>query len=264
MYVFKNKKGAALIFIFVLLVSLTLVVLAFVTMVNYEVRSTGAGFTNMKAFYIAEAGRAKARWALTTGEEELGWGEADVSFGSGTYTVTTTDNGDDTCTITSEGYIPDDTNPIAQRRVIERDVPVTTNLSLAATASASSAQGSNPASDAIDGSTSSKWAASDKDDAWLKLDYGSSITFNRVVVNGQKNIDSVTIEYSDDDSDYDGVTSLVESPTWTFTFDSVSARYMRLSMGVDANKRAEVDELESYDTTAGSIILGQGEFVSSW
>ena len=87
-----ERTGAALIFVFITLVSLTVVVLAFVTMIHYEIRSSAAGWRNMQAFYIAEAGIAKARWALTTGQEPVGWGEEDEPFGegsyAGTYTVT--------------------------------------------------------------------------------------------------------------------------------------------------------------------------------
>jgi len=48
----------------------------------------------------------------------------------------------------------------------------------------------------------------------------------------------------------------VESPAWTFTFDSVSARYVKLE--VYGNK-PEVNELETY----GGAGLGQGKFGTS-
>lgn len=218
----------------------------------------------MQAFYIAEAGLAKARWALSTGGEAVGWTETDISFAEGTYTLTTTDNGDDTYTITSDGYIPDDTNPIAKRRVIEKNIPITagsgTNLSLTATALASSVVGGFIASNANDGNSASKWKSSVNNGSWLRLDFGSSTTFDRVVSNGSK-INSYTIEYSNDGVTYQEVANLVESPTRTFTFDSVSAQYLRVSLN---GNRPEVIELQSYNSAGGGFTLGQGSFVTSW
>ncbi len=262
--VLKNKRAVALVFTFMLLAALTSVAVAFFAMTSDEIRSTGAGLNDIKAFYIAEAGRARARWALTTGGESVGWGEPDISFGNGTYTVTTVDNGDSTYTITSEGYIPDDTAPIAKRRVIERDIPVSTdstNLSLAATASASSEQGGSTADNANDGDSGSKWKSSVNNGSWLKMDFASSTTFDRIVYDGSK-IDSYTIEYSDDDSSWSGVSGAVEAPAGTVNFDSSSARYLRFSVN---GNRPEVNEFESYDIAGGEdTTLGQGTFVTSW
>ena len=259
LYRFGRKTGAALILTFIVLVSLTLVALAFATMINYEIRGAGVGLRNMQAFYIAEAGRSRARWALTAGGEAVGWGESDVSFGEGTYTVTTADNGDGTYAITSQGYIPDDVNPIAKRRVIERNTPlVEINLSLTATASASSTLGIFVAANANDGDSLTQWKSAVNNGSWLKLDFGSPTTFDKVVIDGGL-IDSYAIEYSTDDITYLPVTNLVESPLWTFTFDSVSAQYLRLSVN---GNRPEVNELKSYDSA--EILLGQGTFVTSW
>ena len=63
----KNRRGVALIYTFIILIGLSGVALALLTMFSDEIKSTGAGLHNTEAFYIAEAGRAKARWALTTG-----------------------------------------------------------------------------------------------------------------------------------------------------------------------------------------------------
>lgn len=270
MVILENEKGAVLILVFVMLVGLSGLAFAFVTMVTDETRSTGAGLRNMQAFYIAEAGLAKARWALTAGEETVPWSEADTPFGGGTYTVNAADdNGDGSVTtITSEGYIPDDTSPLVRRQVIEEDITIgsgtLTNRSLAATISASSEKfPQNPATNANDGDGGTKWKAGSKNDAWLKLDFGSSTTFTGVVYTGN-NINSVTIEYSNDDSSYNGVTTPVVSGG-TVNFDSASGRYLRFSMDVDSNRTAEVDELEVYDVNeVVSPALGQGEFSTTW
>ena len=257
-YKINRERGAALILTFIIFISLSAIAFAFLTMINYEIRSVGTALRNMQTFYIAEAGRAKAKWALTTGGESIGWGETDVSFGGGTYTVATVDNGDNTSTITSDGYIPDDTNPIAQRRVIEKSIPATSgpNLSLAATAFASS--NSNTAYKSNDEDPISKWKSSVKNGSQLKHDFRSSVTFDRIVYIGAK-IVSYTIMYSNDDAIYSAVTNPVESPAGTVTFDAVSARYLRFDLN---GNRPEVNELETYNTDAGGI--GQGTFVTSW
>jgi len=269
MHLFHDKKGAALILVFLVVIGLAGVALAFMTMVTDEIGIAGAGLWNAEAFYIAEAGLAKGRWALTEGGEAVGWGESDVAFGNGTYTVTTTDNGDDTYTIASEGYVPDDSNPLAKRQVVEADMThgpgALTNLSLAATISASSEKlPQGPATNANDGDGGTSWKAGSKDDAWLKLDFGSSTTFDRVIYTGT-NINSVTIEYSNNDVGYTAVTNAVESPSGTVNFDSAAARYLRFTMDVDSNRTADVGELESYDSAeVVNIVLGQGEFSTAW
>lgn len=259
-----SKNGAAFIFCFIVLISLTVIALAFITMIHYEMKSAQAGMHNMQAFYLAEAGLARARWALTAEGEAVGWSEADISLGEGTYSVTTTDNGDGTYTISSEGYVPDDTNPKAKRLVEERNIQVGagdgTNLSLAASASASSVQGVNTADKAIDGNGASKWKSSVNNGSWLKLDFGSGTTVDKIIYDGSK-IDSFTLQYSNDDAVYQPVTNASESPSGTVTFDSILAQYLRFN--VNGNK-PEVNELESYDSSSGSLTLGQGNFITSW
>ena len=263
--------------VLLIFVGLSGLAFAFLTLVNDEITSTGAGLWNMQAFYIAEAGLAKARWALTEGEETLGeWeGEEDraVIAGAaaiGTYTIDPpVDNGDGTCTITAYGYVPNDTNPLAERQVVEESIPVgsggLTNLSLAAAISASSEKlPQNPATNANDEDSGTEWKAGSKDDAWLKLDFVNLTIFDRVVYMGS-NINSAIIEYSNNDSTYIEVTNAVESPAGIIKFDSVSARYLKLNMDVDSNKTANINEFESYDSAEDvNTILGRGEFSTSW
>lgn len=269
MYRFERERGAVLILAFVILVGLSGVLLAFLAMVSHEIRSVGAGLRNMEAFYIAEAGRAKARWALTAGGQVIPWGETVEPFGpgKGTYIVTTDYFGppeDQRVIITSSGYIPDNINPIARRKVVEKDIPVTSgyiNLSLAATASASSETGAFIAAKANDGDSSSKWKSAVDNGSWLKMDYGSSTSFDKIIFDGSK-IDSYVIEYSNDDSTWVEMSNPVEDPIGTVTFDSVSVRYLRFS--VTGNK-PEINEFESYYIAGGeSAILAQGTFVTSW
>jgi Tfp pilus assembly protein PilX len=273
----KDNSGAALIVTFIVLVSLTLIVLAFITMVSYEIRGAAAQSNDAKAFYLAEAGLARGRWALTTGGQTVGWGESDISLGDGTYTVTTTDNGDSTYTIVSDGSIPDDTNPIAQRRVQEKSVPVSTsgsgNLSLSATAAASSAKGANTADKANDGSSSSKWQAngtpSSSNPEWLSMDFGSTTTFDQVKFDepAGNEITTYAIQYSSNGSSWTAVSNASESVSGsvtTVTFDSVSDRYHRIYITASTRRDPGIKEFESYDTSSGSLILGQGKFVTAW
>jgi len=260
-----KQKGAILIFVFVILIGLTGIVIAVLAIAGYEIKSASTGLLNMQAFYIAEAGRAKARWALTTGEEDVGWSETDEAFGKGTYTVTTTDNGDATYTIVSEGYIPDDTNPIARRRVTEENIPTSGNLSLAATASASSVQAGNTAAKANDGDTNTKWKSSVNNGSWLKLDFGegSEKSINKVIIVGAKKIDpGYSIQYSYNDVAWNNVDNPVEAPAWTVTFDAPDpeARYLRIYVN---GNRPEIEEFESFGAGSGAV-LGQGEYATSW
>lgn len=120
----RSRRGVALLSAFIVMVTLSTMALAFLSMVKDDIKRNGTEQADQQAYYIAKAGLAKARWALTTSGQAVGWGETDMAFGTGTYTVTTTDNGDSTYTIISEGYIPNDTNPIARRRVEQRNISV--------------------------------------------------------------------------------------------------------------------------------------------
>lgn len=260
---YKDRRAVAFIFTFIILASLAVVVLALLSMIHYEMKTTQAGLYNMQAFYIAEAGLAKARWALTTGGQAVGWGENDVSFGSGTYSVTSVDNGDGTYTITAEGYVPSDINPRAKRKVIEEDITPggsSTNYSLSAAATASSQQGGNTAPKAIDGASNTKWKSTVNNGSWLKLDFTNPISFNKIVYDG-KQISSYVIQYSNDDVTFTPVSGKVEAPVGTVSFNQVTARYLRFS--INGNK-PEVNELETYNTSGSIPALGQGKFITLW
>jgi hypothetical protein len=264
MHRFRNKKGIALIFVFIVMAALSGIALAFLFMVRGEIGSSGAGLRNAQAFYIAEAGRAEARRALATGGD-ISWSETDEPFGEGTYTVIIVQNEEaGTYTIISEGYVPDSTNPLAQREVTESGITIESNLSLGADASSSlPVQGQNVAGEANDNDTDSKWKSRINNGSWLKLDFGSSTTFDKVVIKGAANISpgTITIEYSADNVAYHEVANISELPLWTFTFDSVSAQCLKISMN---GNRPEITELETYDIAEGSVILGQGEFATAW
>ena len=124
----RSKRGVALLSAFIVMVTLSTMALAFLSMVKDDIKRNGTEQADQQAYYIAKAGLAKAKAGLDHQRSIGRLGETDTAFGTGTYTVTTTDNGDSTYTIISEGYIPNDTNPLAKRRVEERSIPVSTVL----------------------------------------------------------------------------------------------------------------------------------------
>lgn len=264
----KREKGAILIMVFVVMVALSGVAFAFLTMISQETKSAGTGLLNMQAFYIAEAGRAKARWALTTDGQTAGvWGESDTSLGEGTYNVTTVDNGDGTITITSDGYIPDDTSPLIMRRVLEKDITTVSgssnNLALDAIASDSSTFGGNVAANANDDNSSTRWRSGVNGNSQLQLDFGSATEFDKVVFD-ERQFSSYAVQYSSNASTWNsvtGATTTVAGNVTTVTFDGVTVRYVRLDIN---GNRPSVYEFETYLTTATGIGLERGEFATSW
>lgn len=274
----RSRRGIALLSSFIVMVTLSTMTLAFLSMVKDDIKRNGSEQADLQANYIAKAGLAKARWALTTSGQAVGWGETDTAFSTGTYTVTTTDNGDGTYTIVSEGYVPNDTSPIARRRVEQRNVSVATsaltNLCLGATAAASSTRGANVASRAIDGNLSTFWQANGNPSAgspqWLRVDMGSAKAFNRVVFTepAGNTITAFTIQYSSNASTWTNVSSPVTTKVGTVTtvnFTSVTRRYHRIRITASTLTRPSISEYESYDTSqAVSVTLGQGKYVTTW
>ena len=130
----KCQRGSVLIFTFVTMLTLTAIAAAFLYMISIRTKSSGLNLANGQAFWLAEAGRAKARWALTADEKNPGWGTSDIALGQGAYSVTSRyDGSTDMCIIISDGYIPSASNPVARSRVVESNITfssVITNLSL--------------------------------------------------------------------------------------------------------------------------------------
>ncbi len=230
---------------------------------------------DQQALHLAEAGWQRARQAVSDGTWSLATAPGSVqteSFGPGKYKVTLLDNGDNTATITSEGYVPDQTATVSKRQVVEATASVTnngTNLSLSATASASSSKGGNTPDKANDGATNTSWEANTNgSNEWLRMDYGSATTLIQIIVRENKNIDGLTIESSSNGTTgwttVSGLT-VTESPakTWTADFTSTSEQYFRAKFtSVPSNQKAKVKELESF--FGFSITLGQGTYRTQW
>jgi hypothetical protein len=257
-----DRKGVVLILTFIVMVTLAAITAAFLYMTSIQVRASGRSLADARAFQVAQAGVAKARWALSRGGQSPGWGETASPFGAGqgTYVVTTAYSDWPTrrhVTITSSGYIPGNSNFIARRQVVESVVPLRNNLSLSATASASSVRGSSTPDRAIDGSRTTRWQSNIRNGSWLKLDFGSPLTFDRVIYYSL-GITSYSIDYSNDNLVWQAVVNPVESPARTVNFNPVSARYLRFNVHGD---RPSVMELETYNTAQP---LGKGEFTTLW
>lgn len=243
-----------------------------VGLLSYNAQTGGKSrLMDQQALYLAEAGLQKARQRLVSGGQAVGWGESDVAFGAGTYTVTTTDNGNGTYTLTAQGYVPNRTTPAAQRELTERNIVVTTsngtNLSLTATASASSSRGGDTPDRAKDGDLGTIWRSdTNGSGSWLEMDYGSSTSLSKIIIQEDNNIDGLTIEWSDNNSSWTVASGLtvVESPskTWTATFTATSHRYFRSRFtDVPADSPARVKEMESYNA---SVSLGTGTYSTQW
>ncbi len=259
-----NKKGVILIFVLIILVALMGVGLAFWYAINSEIKSAGAELANAQAFYIAEAGRAKARYELTVGGQTVPYTPPEVVFENGTYIVGVNYSDklpvNQYVTITGYGYIPNSTKPVAKRQVVEKDVFFVsggagggTNLSLNATAHASDSD--NKADKANDGKTATKWQSNNTGSFWISMTFIAPNNFNRVVVNGV-NTGSYVVQYSNNGTTWTNVESPVENPVGTIKFNAVSAGYMRLNF---SGTKPDINELETY----GGASLGQGKFSSS-
>jgi hypothetical protein len=278
------QRGAALLTTFLMMLTLSGLALAVGVCAHNSLLAGKDQVTDKQAYYLAEAGWQRARQQIASSASDK-WVAASSpgntvpaeSLGAGTYVVTILDNtsplvenGTSDYTITSQAYVPNQTSPVAQRRIIEYETDVSvsnTNLSLSATASASSTKGSNTAAKAKDGDTGTKWQANTKGpNEWLQMDYGSVVTADKMVIKDDGNINSaVTIQFSDDGSSWTTVSgsTITQAPnnTFTITFTSTSHRYFRaLFPDVASSKRVGVKEMEAYSTVSRSVTFtGAGD-----
>jgi len=271
----RGERGAALLLTFLMLLVFAGLALAASVASHNSLLIGKAAVADWQASYVAEAGLQRARQALVAGTWSAAASPGNTyteTFGAGEYSVTIVDNGGDDYTITSEGYVPSEANPAAQRQMVEDGIAVTvsdgTNLALSATASASSTNGGNVASNAKDGDNGTKWeAGTNGSGQWLAMDLGSSLSLNKIVVEESNRIDGVSIEASDNGSSWSAVSgvSVVEDPnkTWTATFTAVSHQHFRaVFTASDSDKKVSVKEMECYSSALSS--LGNGEVGVLW
>jgi Tfp pilus assembly protein PilX len=277
-----RRRGAALLLTLLMMIMLCGLALAVGVSAHNSLLTGRMALQDKQAYYIAEAGLQRARQALSAGTWAAASGSGNSyteSFGAGVYVVTIVDNaatttvsGSTDYTITSEAYIPSQSNYQARRQVheYEADVDVsTTNYSLTATASASSADGSHPASNAKDGDTSTKWKAGSNDDAWLQMDYGSAVSLDLLVTREDSNIDGIaSVQYSDDGSAWTSVAGLTvtepSSKVWHADFTAASHRYFRVTYTIGSSKKGQVKELQSYGGSGSVTFSDDGEVTTEW
>ncbi|MFD5074293.1 discoidin domain-containing protein [Streptomyces sp. NPDC058371] len=88
-----------------------------------------------------------------------------------------------------------------------------TDLALHKTATASTQDSGNPASHATDGNPNSRWSSEYQDDQWIRVDLGSSVSFDRVaVVWEQAYPKTYVIQVSDDGDTWTDVKSVDNTP----------------------------------------------------
>lgn len=270
-----NRRGAVLFITFLMMLVLSGLVTG-VAVFSHNTHLTGRSLLNdRQAFYVGEAGLQRARQALIAGTWSAATGGGNTyteTFGPGEYSVNIVDNGDTTRTITSSGYVPTIASYETRRQVAETSIPVTggTNLSLAATAAASTEQASHPATHANDGSTSTSWRANTAGNGqWLRMDYGSATALVQIVIVEHQNITALSaVEYSSDAASWSSVSGLTTSTTgsgdnqtYTADFSSASARYFRVTFTASgASQKVGVDESRAYASTG----LGVGTVSTQW
>jgi Tfp pilus assembly protein PilX len=123
MKIFRNKyklrvtygnKGAALLFILMVMIVLTSVVAAYLGFVQTGTKSTGAQIIENQAFYLADAGIHYGIYSLKQDSNWPGTTSA-VSLGEGSFSVSVSDLGSD-YRLTSIGTVD------GQSRTLQQDV----------------------------------------------------------------------------------------------------------------------------------------------
>ncbi|MFA5275540.1 MAG: pilus assembly PilX N-terminal domain-containing protein [Candidatus Omnitrophota bacterium] len=94
----KNRKGMVLILTFIILTTLTAIIVGFMYLASTQLKGSGYDAASQKALWLAEAGIEKALWYLKTPVANGGYGENWITdangitenFGGGTYTIVVT------------------------------------------------------------------------------------------------------------------------------------------------------------------------------
>lgn len=251
-----NENGISIIVaIFIMLVlSVTIATVAALVATSGDVAINY--WESLEAFYIAEAGLARARVRLSPVGDwafEKDHKEKDVSIGAGTFTVKTEyDKKTDTVTITSTGYVPDSSDWRAKREVVEENIPPPSG---GITATASSESWWHPAGHAIDMDLETYWQAWLWPlPHWLRLTFISMVAFDGVIFyQDTVNIAEFHIEYYDG-TDFVPVNNpVIDGPTGpnnkiTVTFDQVESDQVQLVVDRTVRwwARPTISEFEVY------------------
>lgn len=235
-----NSKGMVLILTFMMMVVMTFVVAAFLSMNAVRTKGIGYDIPDAQALWLAEAGLQQAIWNLKTPVASGGQGDSwtsagtTLSLGSGTYTMV----------------------------VVRWDFALAANGS---TARASSTQGTNVPARAIDGNNATFWESranpSVSNPQFITIAFPYTLTINRarfvspVATNRPRNY---TWQVSADNMTYTTVVTVTENGatdvTHTFT-NQTNVNYLRLRVTrAGGSSHVRVSLLES----PGSQIISTG------
>jgi uncharacterized repeat protein (TIGR02543 family) len=134
------------------------------------------------------------------------------------------------------------------------------NLAKGKPITASSTYSGKPATNAVDGSTSTYWrsgsVSSSAPIAWLHVDLGSAQTVGRAIVRWKETYiaKSYELQVSNDDVNWTTVysTTAGASGSQQFTFSQTSARYVRFYMTKNSKSNYQIYELEVYSAPAST------------
>lgn len=113
------------------------------------------------------------------------------------------------------------------------------NLSIGATATASSTDSAANINNALDGNPSTRFTTQYADNQWYLIDFGREVTFNTVAIDWEvAHSKDYVLEYSNNGTEFTQFLSEPNCPGGNEikTFDAVTARYLRISMGGRATK----------------------------
>jgi lysophospholipase L1-like esterase len=141
------------------------------------------------------------------------------------------------------------------------------NLALNKFATASSAYGSNVASNAVDGNSSSYWMSSGSDPQWLAVDLGTVQTINRVKwIWKQLYGKSYQLQVSSDNTNWANVYNTINGTggTNSVSFTPTSARYVRIYGTQRATGLGyEIAEFQVYAPPLVNLALNKSVMASS-
>ncbi|MDZ7366953.1 MAG: discoidin domain-containing protein [candidate division KSB1 bacterium] len=139
----------------------------------------------------------------------------------------------------------------------------TANLALNKPASASSTEGSNTPSKAVDGNTSTYWRSGGSSTSWLRVDLGSEQTVGRAVIKWYSSYYAKQYQFQVSNNDANWTTVYTNNSgskgTNQFNFTQTTARYVRLYMTKNNKSSYRVTELEVYSSAASALAGDKAE-----
>ncbi len=225
---------------------------------------TGSSWPNQMALPPSQSGTVSGKVTdaatsanISGATVSLSNGASTTTASDGTYSIAGLAGGTYTMTVSKSGYttwsgpVTITVGTTTTQNVALTAAVTATNWARTGTASASSTDGSNSPSRAIDGSTSTYWRSSSGGTQWLRVDLGSSKSVSKVVVNwnGSYYAKAYRIETSSDGSTWTSrySTSSGTSGTKTHTFTAVDARYVRVYCTSANSGHYRINELEVWN-----------------